>query len=100
MTVLRIEHVVPDYEPWKRAFDGDPASRVRSGVRRYRILRAVDDPNDVMIDLEFETRGEAEAMLTTLRAIWGQVQGTLIGDVRARIVEPVETTDYPPPGSA
>jgi hypothetical protein len=99
MTVLRIEHTVPDYEAWKLAFDGDPAARERSGVRRYRILRAVDDPNDVMIDLEFDSRGEAEAMLTTLRAIWGRVQGTLIGDVTARLVEPVETAAYPAPGS-
>jgi hypothetical protein len=94
MAVLRIEHPVPDYETWKQAFDADPAVRERSGVRRYEILRAMDDPNHVMIDLEFDTADAAEAMLGSLRVIWGQVQGTLISDVRARIVEPVESMEY------
>ena len=93
MTVLRIEHPVPDYEAWKRTFDADPADRAGSGARRYRILRATDDPNVVMIDLEFDTTGEAEAMLTSLRTLWERVQGTLISDPRARIVEPVEAAE-------
>lgn len=94
MTVLRIEHPVPNYEAWKEAFDNDPRGRERSGVRRYRILRAADDPNYVMIDLEFDAANEAEAFLEGLRAMWERVLGTLISDPRARIVEPVEATEY------
>jgi hypothetical protein len=94
MTVLRIEHPVPNYEAWKVAFDADPVGREKSGVRRYRILRAMDDPNYVMIDLEFDTEGEAETLLASMRVIWDRVQGTLISDPRARIVESVETTEY------
>ncbi len=48
MHILRIEHQVPDYDAWKEAFDSDPIGRERSGVRRYHILRATDDPNYVM----------------------------------------------------
>jgi hypothetical protein len=59
MYVLRIEHSVPGYEGWKRAFDSDPLGRKKSGVRRYRVLRAVDNPNYVMIDLELHTTNEA-----------------------------------------
>ena len=66
---MRIEHPVADYEAWKQAFDADPVHREKSGVRRYRILRAMDDPNYVMIDLEFDTAGEAEALLASLRLI-------------------------------
>lgn len=51
MIILQIEHPVPSFEEWKRAFDSDPVDRQRSGVRRYRILRPVDDPNFVVIDL-------------------------------------------------
>ena len=94
MTVLHIEHPVPNYEAWKRVFDADPVGREKSGVRRYRILRAMDDPNYVMIDLEFDTEGEAEALLASMRVIWDRVQGTLISSPRARIAEPVETTEY------
>ena len=94
MIVVRIQHPVTDYEAWKGTFDADPADRRGSGVRRYRILRAKDDPNCVMIDLEFDTESEAEAMLASLRAMWDRVQGTLISDPRARIVDVVETTEY------
>ncbi len=94
MIVVRIEHPVADYDAWKGAFDADPADRRGSGVRRYRIFRAKDDPNSVMIDLEFDTEAEAEAMLASLRTVWDRVQGTLISDPRGRIVEVVETTEY------
>ena len=46
MHILRIEHAVPDFESWKAAFDGDPIGRERSGVRRYRVMRASDDAGD------------------------------------------------------
>jgi hypothetical protein len=95
MAILRIEHPVPDYDAWKRAFDGDPVGRERSGVRRYRVSRPIEDPNYVMIDLEFDTVGQAEALLDALRGTWTQVEGTIIRDPKARIVETVETTEYP-----
>ena len=91
MYMLRIEHPVPDYAGWKKEFDSDPAFRKKSGVRRYQILRPVDNPNYVMIDLEFDTTNEAEALLAGMRLIWGRVEGTLISDPKARIVEVVET---------
>jgi len=94
MSVLRIEHPVRDFEAWKQAFDRDPVGRERSGVRRYRVLRPVDDPNYVLVDLEFDTAREAEALLTAMRAVWDRVQGTIMSEPQARIVEPVETGEY------
>jgi len=91
MYMLRIEHPVPNYEGWKQAFDSDPVDRKRSGVRRYRILRPLDNPNYVLIDLEFDTLGEAEALLTAMRGIWARVEGKIMMDPKAQIVEIVET---------
>jgi hypothetical protein len=91
-TVLRIEHPVPDYDAWKAAFDADPVGRARSGVRDFRVLRPVDDVHQVMVDLEFHTRAEAEAMLVSLHALWSRIKGTLITDPSARIVETVATS--------
>lgn len=93
MTVVRIEHGVQDYERWKQAFDSDPADRRGSGVRAYRILRGVEDPNDVLIDLELDTVDQARALVDSLRVMWGRLQGTLIFDPSVRIVEPVETVE-------
>ena len=92
MHVLRIEHSVPDYDAWKEAFDGDPIGRERSGVRRYRILRAADDPNYVMIDLEFDSASEVEAVHGALRDLWSRVD--VMQDPKARTVEVVESKEY------
>ena len=69
MYMLRIEHPVPDFDGWKKAFDSDPVGREKSGVHRYRVLRPIDDPNYVMIDLEFDTVSQAEALLAAMRVV-------------------------------
>jgi len=93
MYILRIEHPVPNYTGWKQAFDSDPVGRKKMGVRRYRILRPVDNPNYVMIDLEFDTASQAEALLAAMRVVWGRVEGTIITSPQSRIVEAVETVE-------
>ncbi len=94
MYILRIEHPIPNYDSWKRAFDSDPVGREKSGVRRYSILRPLDDPNYVLIDLEFDTASQAEQLLAAMRVVWGRVEGTIMMNPQARIVEQVETKEY------
>ena len=43
MTTLRIEHKVPNFDGWKKAFDSDPIDRKKSGVNRYSIYRPADE---------------------------------------------------------
>jgi len=94
MVILRIEHPVPNYDGWKQAFDSDPVNRKQSGVRRYRILRPIDDPHYVIVDLEFDTVSQAEALLAAMREVWGRVAGTLVLNPQARIFEVPETAAY------
>ena len=94
MTILHIEHPVPDYNRWKKAFDNDPVGREKMGVRRYQILRPINDPNYVMIDLEFDTPSQAEALLAAMRVVWSRVEGTIMTNPQAQIVEVVETKEY------
>jgi hypothetical protein len=94
MYILRIEHPVLDFEGWKLAFDNDPAGREKAGVRRYQILRSVDDPLYVMIDLEFENEDEARALLASMRGVWSQVTGKIIMNPKALIVEVIETKEF------
>jgi len=94
MYMLRIGHPIADYAGWKKAFDSDPVGRERSGVRRYRILRPVENENYVQIDLEFDTAEQAEALLAAMRKVWSRVEGTIMKNPEARIVEVVETKEY------
>jgi hypothetical protein len=94
MIVLQIEHPVPNFAGWKQAFDSDPVGRQRSNVRRYRVMRPVDNPNFAMIELEFDTVADAESMLVKLRELWTRVEGVVMTNPQTRIVEIVEANAY------
>jgi hypothetical protein len=94
MIVLRIEHKVPNYDGWKKAFDSDPVGRKKSGVRHYHIYRPTDDPNYVIVDLAFDTLSDAEAMLAALRKLWNQVEGTVMTGPKTRILDIIESREY------
>jgi hypothetical protein len=94
MTILRIEHKVPDFDGWRKAFDSDPLHRQASGVRRYRIIRPVDDAHFVSVELEFTYQAEAEAMLTALKKLWGEVEGKVMINPHVRIFNLVESREY------
>lgn len=48
-----------DYDSWRPMFDTD-GPRAREKARIERVLRSVDDPNEVFIYLEFESVDDAE----------------------------------------
>ena len=94
MPILHIEHQVADYDTWKRnAFDADPIGRAKSGVVRHRISQGASDPNYVLIELEFASMPEAEAMHAALRDLWRNPLAQ-IGSPTARIIETVEAKEY------
>ena len=94
MITLRIEHKVPNFDGWKKAFESDPIDRKKSGVRRYRVFRPTDDPNYVIIDLEFDKLADAEAALSALRNLWVQVEGKVMVNPQTRILDVVESMEY------
>ena len=94
MHILQIEHPVPNYEGWKKAFDSDPINRKQSGVRRYKIPRKTDNANYIIIDLEFDSLQEAEACHAALRKLWNRVEGTVMNNPQSRILEVVERKEY------
>jgi hypothetical protein len=94
MTIVQIEHPVPNFDAWKRAFDSDPVGRERSGVRRYQVLRPIDNPNYALVDLEFDNASKAETFLAAMREVWRRVEGTVMESPRVRIVEVVESKEF------
>ena len=51
---------VDDYDTWKATFDTDPAG-ARRGAKGHRIVRGVEDPNEVFIQVEFASVEDAKA---------------------------------------
>ena len=95
MPTLQIQHKTRDFDTWKLSFDSDPAGREQGGVRSYRILRGTDDPNYVVIELEFDSTDEAEAFGAALRELWARVGDNLgLEGRQARILDTAETGEY------
>ena len=94
MIVLQIEHPVPDYSSWKKAFDIDPVNRQQSGVKRYRVFRQTDNPNYIIIELEFDKLDKAKELLAALQVVWKQIEGKIITGPKTRIIEMVESKEY------
>ena len=95
MPTLQIEHTVSSYDAWKATFDSDPLGREQGGVTSYRIFQPLDDPNYVIVDLEFDTSVEADSFQSALRELWQRMEGeALMAESRARILEEMEARRY------
>ena len=90
--VIRVEHPVPSFEAWQARFDSDPLGREENGVVRYRVMRGADNPEHVLIDLEFDGRAEAEAFLARLQELWSGTD--VMHDPKSRIAEIVDRAEY------
>lgn len=91
MPILHIQHPVTDFDTWASAFDRFAEARRKAGVRAHRVLRPVDDPAYVVIELDFDTAEAAAAFLAFLRAnVWAVPANSpaLVGMPETMILEP------------
>lgn len=90
MATLHIEHPISDFETWSSAFNRFEEARRSAGVRSHRVLRPVDDPNYVVIDLDFDAPEQARSFLQFLQGtVWADRENSpaLAGDPQAMILE-------------
>ena len=91
MVTLHIQHPITDFDAWTSAFQRFSDARANAGVRAERILQPVDDAKYVVIDLDFDTAGEArsfQGFLTT--QVWANPKNSpgLAGTPETMILEP------------
>lgn len=89
MSILLIEYRVEDFSDWKAVFDKDPLGRRRHGVTRHRIYRDSDDPDHLMLSLEFPSEDEAK----TFRRAFEPVQD-VSGAAGAWVFQESEVATY------
>lgn len=96
MATLHIENVVHDFDTWKSAFDRYETLRREKGVRSYRLTRHHDDPNKVVVDLDFDSVSRAEDFRQVLAKIWRspQSQAELVSHSEPLIVDLVEARTF------
>ena len=90
MPILAIEHAISDFDTWSAAFGRLQAARDRAGVRAHRVRRPVDDPNYVLIELDFDTLPQAQSFLGFLESdVWSTPgkSPALTGTPQTKILE-------------
>jgi hypothetical protein len=88
MATLHIEHRITDFDTWASAFNRFADARRDGGVRGYRVLRPVDEPAYVVIDLDFDSTGQANAFLDFLKtSVWVDAPA-LVGTPETMVLEP------------
>ena len=55
MAWLLVRHKVRDFAVWKEVFESHSEARAALGCKGGRILRSLDDPDDVTVLLEWES---------------------------------------------
>jgi ribosomal protein L35AE/L33A len=90
MLILQIEHEVLNFYAWKKAFEADPVNRKKSGVLGYKVFQRADNPNYVLVHLEFDNLKDAEDTLTALRKLWEKIDGKIMISPQTRILNLVE----------
>jgi len=59
MAMLILNFEIDDFDAWKPRFDEDPAGRAQSGATGHVVSRAVENPNEVFIRIEFPSVEQA-----------------------------------------
>lgn len=95
MTTLHIEHAISDFGVWSAAFERFADVRAKYDVRGQRVRRPVDDPNYVVLDLDFDTPDDAGRFLGFLEAnVWSSAKNApaLVGAPQTKILQEAATS--------
>jgi len=90
MPTLHIQHAISDFEVWQEAFERFGGARQQAGVRSHQVRRPVDDPQYVVIDLDFDTVEQAERFRDFLhQTVWSSPRNSpaLIGTPETMILD-------------
>jgi hypothetical protein len=61
VAIMVMNFEVDDYDTWKAMFDEDPAGRKQSGATGHVVSRAVDNPNEGFVRVDFPSVEQAKA---------------------------------------
>ncbi len=90
MPHLLIRHQVADYAKWKPVFDAHAPARKMSGSKGGRLFRSADDPNEVVILLEWDDLGRARGFASSEGLRTAMERAGVCGQPEVRFLEEVE----------
>lgn len=94
MTTLVVHHHVRDFDTWKPVFDRHAAARRQHGCTRHSVYRSTEDPNDVVVALDFPSPGAAREFLEDPGLRETMARAGVDGEPDIHMREPVEEIMY------
>jgi hypothetical protein len=93
--ILLVQHRVRDFASWKPVFDDQGSIiRVRHGAMRHWLYRSLDDPNDVVVSVEFPTEERARSFVGDPALKEEMERAGVLGQPTVRLCEEVEAVSY------
>ena len=93
--ILLVQHRVREFASWKPVFDEQGAVvRSRHGVIRHWLYRSLDDPNDIVVSLEFRTQEDAQGFAADPALREEMEQAGVLGQPTVTFCEEVEAVTY------
>jgi heme-degrading monooxygenase HmoA len=89
MAHLHVKATVADYDEWKADFEGYHTRRAEHGGTSYQLFRATDDPDEVVVLIEFDDEASARSWTEYLDAE-GELTDPEMTDVELTYLELVE----------
>jgi hypothetical protein len=80
MPYMLVRHKVADFSVWKRVFDSHLPAQQDAGLRVEKILRNMDDPNEVFLLFEVTDLEKAQAFVSSPKAVEGKEQSGVVDD--------------------
>lgn len=94
VAILVMNFEVDDYDTWKAMFDEDPAGRRQSGATGHVLSRAVDNPNEGFVRVEFPSVEQAKAFRERLVASGALERGGMRLKMGPTVAEVDEAATY------
>ncbi|WP_396612410.1 antibiotic biosynthesis monooxygenase [Haloferax sp. S1W] len=59
MAYLHVKATVDDYDDWKSSFEEYHSKRAEFGGKSYQLYQATDNPNEIVVVIEFDSEENA-----------------------------------------
>ena len=91
MPYLLIRHKVQDYATWKSVFDEHGDARKAAGSKGGYLLRSADDPNELVIMLEWDDLGKARQFVESAELRQAMERAGVAGPPDIHFLEQIDT---------
>jgi hypothetical protein len=94
VAIMVMNFEVDDFDAWKEMFDADPVGRAAGGAVSHVVSRAVDNPNEGFVRVEFPSAEQARAFREKLLASGALERGGMRLKAGPTVAEVVDQTTY------